>query len=108
MHPTEAIAMISVFGIVGVTMSSIARAFFNRPGKRSLPAPSSDPLLQERLDRLESAVQAIAIETERIAEGQRFTTRLLSQSAGLPGQVASAPRSPASALPATAVADRAS
>ena len=78
MQGIEAFAMVSTFGIIGATVVSVARAFFNRAGKRTLPAPA-DPVLQDRLDRLESAIQAIAIETERIAEGQRFTTRLLSQ-----------------------------
>jgi hypothetical protein len=32
--------------------------------------------------RLETAVDAIAIEVERIAEGQRFVTRLLAESNG--------------------------
>lgn len=34
--------------------------------------------LDQRLERIEQAVDAIAIEVERISEGQRFTTRLLS------------------------------
>jgi hypothetical protein len=34
-----------------------------------------------RLARLEQAVDAIALEIERISEGQRFTTRLLSEQA---------------------------
>jgi hypothetical protein len=33
-----------------------------------------------RLERLEQGVEAIAIEVERISEGQRFVTRLLSES----------------------------
>ena len=32
-----------------------------------------------RLERIEQAVDAVAIEVERISEGQRFTTRLLSE-----------------------------
>jgi hypothetical protein len=32
-----------------------------------------------RLDRLEQAVDAIAIEIERISEGQRFVTRVLAE-----------------------------
>jgi hypothetical protein len=31
--------------------------------------------------RIEQAVDAIAVEVERISEGQRFTTRLLSERA---------------------------
>lgn len=78
MQGIEAFAMVSTFGIIGATVVNVARAFFNRGTRRPLPAPA-DPMLQERLDRLENAIQSIAIETERIAEGQRFTTRLLSE-----------------------------
>jgi hypothetical protein len=35
----------------------------------------------ERMSRLEQAVEAIALEVERISEGQRFTTKLLSERA---------------------------
>jgi hypothetical protein len=31
-----------------------------------------------RLDRMEQSIDAIAVEIERISEGQRFTTKLLS------------------------------
>ena len=32
-----------------------------------------------RLERMEQAIEAVAIEVERISEGQRFTTKLLSE-----------------------------
>ena len=35
----------------------------------------------ERLERIEQAMDAIAIEVERVSEGQRFVTRLLSERA---------------------------
>ena len=35
----------------------------------------------ERLARLEQAVESIAIEIERVSEGQRFVTKLLSERA---------------------------
>ena len=35
----------------------------------------------ERLARVEQAVEAIAIEIERVSEGQRFVTKLLSEKA---------------------------
>lgn len=40
--------------------------------------------LGDRLTRLEQAVDAVAVEVERIAEGQRFTTKLLSERHGEP------------------------
>jgi hypothetical protein len=35
--------------------------------------------VMSRLERIEQAVDAIAVEVERISEGQRFTTKLLSE-----------------------------
>ena len=43
------------------------------------PGLSSDTAA--RLERIEQAVDAMAIEVERIAEGQRFVTRLMSEQA---------------------------
>ena len=43
----------------------------------ALPAESG-----ERLERIEQAMDAIAIEVERVSEGQRFVTRLLSERGG--------------------------
>jgi hypothetical protein len=37
--------------------------------------------VDQRLERIEQAVDAIAIEVERISEGQRFTTKLLADRA---------------------------
>ena len=34
--------------------------------------------LDERLARIEQAIDAMAVEMERVSEGQRFTTKLLS------------------------------
>ncbi len=42
------------------------------------PGPVIDREAPERLKRLEAAVDTIAIEVERISEGQRFVTRLLA------------------------------
>ena len=37
--------------------------------------------LTERLTRMEQAIDSMAVEIERISEGQRFTTKLLSERA---------------------------
>ena len=73
------------------------------------PAPASRharaPEDESRLERLEQAVDAIAIEMERIGEGQRFVTKLLAERkpeptertprSPIPGATRSAPRPPA-------------
>ena len=43
-----------------------------------------DPDTAQRLARLENAVDTIAVEVERVAEGQRFLTRLLAESNSAP------------------------
>ncbi|MEX1185376.1 MAG: hypothetical protein WEA80_02190 [Gemmatimonadaceae bacterium] len=50
------------------------------------PAARINPAEAGRLERIEQAVEAIAIEVERVSEGQRFVTRLMSE-----GKVASIP-----------------
>ena len=53
----------------------IARAFGRRIEKRAeVSAP--DPMLTGQLQRIEQAVEAMAIEVERISESQRFMARL--------------------------------
>lgn len=48
--------------------------------RRGEPAAAST----QRMDRLEQAVDAVAIEVERISEGQRYTNRMISEMRGLP------------------------
>lgn len=59
----------------------LARAFARRMDRRSAPAPAD---LAPRLDRIEQAVEAVAIEVERISENQRYTTKVMQELRGLP------------------------
>jgi hypothetical protein len=54
---------------------ALARRIWVRGGVRPVVDLESSP----RLQRLEEAIEAISIEVERIGEGQRFATRLLSE-----------------------------
>jgi hypothetical protein len=62
-------------GAIGVP---IARAFARRMERGPL-TPSIPPEVTARLERMEQALDSIAIEVERISEGQRFTTKLLAE-----------------------------
>jgi hypothetical protein len=72
-----------VGGVVGVTILFLITRWLRRKFNGSdevqrrpaLPADDS-----ERLRRLENGIDAMAVEIERISEGQRFVTKLLSQS----------------------------
>ena len=75
------IALVSVLAGVAIVAAAFAGAYLfgkSRAERRSL-ASSPDPELLARLTRVEQIVEATSIEVERISEGQRFTTRLLSE-----------------------------
>lgn len=66
-----------------VTVFMVMSAWFlfwrrrSRKSRKNTPAlPAAD---SDRLQRLEHGMEAIAIEVERISEGQRFVTKLLSE-----------------------------
>ena len=77
-----AISIISVIGITCVAFPiaiAIARKIW-RSGLRRDPAAVA-PESAQRMERREQAVDAIAIEIERVSEGQRYVTRLLTEGA---------------------------
>ena len=58
----------------------LARAFAARLERK--PVGHAVPVeVTARLERMEQAIDSIAIEVERISEGQRFTTKLLTERA---------------------------
>lgn len=72
--------MVSVIGIsvtVSTIVLAIARVVSSRR-RRDLPE-ATIVRLEERLERMEQAIDAMASEVERVAEGQRFTSRLLER-----------------------------
>ena len=75
------IVMFSMIPVVAIGVP-IARAYARRLESQPIAAIPSD--VSARLERIEQAVDAIAIEMERVSEGQRFTTKLLSERAALP------------------------
>ena len=77
-----------VIPIAGMTMVVLlvlgvpfVRALVKRWESQPLQ-PTVPPEVAARLERIEQAVDAVALEVERISEGQRFTTKLLSDRAG--------------------------
>lgn len=98
------VGMLSVFVLFPIAIS-IARNIWRRG---SLPrATTSDRESAQRLERMEQAMEAIAIEIERVSEGQRFVTRLLGeQRAGVPGGPGERPVARAADLPHLPVGER--
>jgi hypothetical protein len=63
----------------------LARAFARRMDRRTSGAQIPSDITSQ-LSQLNQAVDAIALEVERISEGQRFTSRLLSEQHAASGQ----------------------
>lgn len=70
-----------IFGTMTGMLYPLIRAWARRLENRG--APMQLPLrdVEERLDRIERAVESIAVEVERVSEGQRFVTKLLAERA---------------------------
>ena len=80
----EALAFMTLLTCGTYVVVSLTKAFVRRmelkhgtPPAGALTRLSGN--IEERLSRIEHAVDAIAVEVERISEGQRFTTKLLSE-----------------------------
>ena len=77
----------AIIALIGVTSGVLVLAgafvgayFFGKSrGQREALTTTRDPEMLARVNRVEEIVEATAIEIERISEGQRFTTRLLSE-----------------------------
>ncbi len=86
--PREAVEITQMFFVTLAVIAigiPLARAFGRWLDRRGTVQPASksgdfDP----RFDRIEQAIEAIAIEVERVSEGQRFTNKLMSEARGLP------------------------
>jgi hypothetical protein len=77
--------LVAIVAIIAATLMTvlgpIAKAYARRmEDGHGGPRASGD--LDARLARMEQAIESIAVEIERVSEGQRFTTRLLSEQKG--------------------------
>lgn len=76
---------IALFITIAVVVigNPIARAigrWMDRRGQVAVAPANMEP----RFDRMEQAIEAIAIEVERVSEGQRYTNKLMSEIRALP------------------------
>jgi hypothetical protein len=79
--PEEAYVLGGIFMFIVLLPLSIALA--RRIWRRSAAVVTAFPReLADRLSRMEQAVEATAVEVERIGEGQRFLTRLFTEGEG--------------------------
>jgi 3-dehydroquinate synthase class II len=75
-HATPILIVFTIFVLMPLAVS-IARLLWKRsslPPRAAVPSETA-----QRLERMEQAMDAIAIEVERVSEGQRFVTRILTE-----------------------------
>ena len=74
--------LIPIALFVCITISLIGVPLVRAWGRRLERTPVNPSIpsdVSARLERMEQAIDSIAIEVERISEGQRFTTKLLAE-----------------------------
>jgi cell division protein FtsB len=74
------VAILSVF-VLGPLSVALSRSIWKRTAAPSDKQILTEQAAQQRLDQLQQAVDTIAIEVERISEGQRFISKALSERA---------------------------
>jgi hypothetical protein len=67
------------FTVIVVALGYPLISSWTRRKERMQQVPPRDPENDRRLERIEHAVEAMAVEVERISEGQRFVTKLLAE-----------------------------
>ncbi len=83
----DARMIVSLTGATLVAIVMITWMVLNHLRRSRTPAAvaqKADPEMAARMARIENAIESVAVEVERISEGQRFTSRLLSEGAAVP------------------------
>lgn len=95
MSNPEVIIVPIVFGMP--TLLIFTRMWLRHKEKMSKQDGLSQPMaaaIEARMENLENAIEAIAVEMERIGEGQRFTTKLLAERGAVGAGVQAVARQP--------------
>jgi hypothetical protein len=80
--PPGALEVVKIFFTTVIVISlgiPIIRAVVRRFERGPQLPPAQSPDTTARLERIEQAVEAVAIEVERIAEAQRFSAKLMAE-----------------------------
>lgn len=82
--PPQVLEIVKIFFTTVVVIAlgiPIIRAFTKRWERGPQLPPAAPADVTARLERIEQAVEAVAIEVERIAEAQRFSAKLMAEQA---------------------------
>jgi hypothetical protein len=85
--PHEVVEIVQSF-LITVAVIALGIPFMRAFARRFIDRPPVTPVLaanvENRLERIEQAVEAMAIEVERISESQRYLTKLMTEQRALP------------------------
>ena len=68
--------------VLAITLGLPLVKAYVRAKERNPALSAGEREREERLARMENAIESIAVEVERISEGQRFVTKLLAEGQG--------------------------
>jgi hypothetical protein len=86
--PHEVVSIVQSFFVTIAVIAlgiPLIRAFTRRFVDRPPIVPGISADVHDRLERIEQAVDTVAIEVERISESQRYLTKLMAETRALPG-----------------------
>jgi|GEM_PF-639320 len=81
---TYAVCASFAFVIVGFPLARAFARWLDRRGASSRQSATLSADVQARLDAMERNIDTVAVELERVSEGQRFTNKLLSERTQMP------------------------
>lgn len=67
-----------------IILTPLMRAFGRIIERRAAPPQRLSPDIEQQLTRMEQAIETVALEVERVSEGQRYATKLLTERERLP------------------------
>jgi hypothetical protein len=81
MDPATMVITVTAIIVNGVVIATLGRAWLTRRQPPPAPSVAEERLenIEMRLVQLQQAVDDVAIEMERVAEGQRFAAKLLAE-----------------------------
>lgn len=87
--PTTTLIILAATIVLIAVLYPIARAIAKRMERKDVspPLPATNPEADARIRRLEQSIEAMELELERISEGQRYTTKLLTERLPLAARV---------------------
>ncbi len=76
-----AVTIMAVSAIIGFPMVVVSYLKWRHTAKSSTLPLDAAARIEARVERIEQAIDTVALETERIAEGQRWLTKMLADQA---------------------------